>query len=201
MVVGAREGVRADAERAGHALGNRLFNRLNRALFGLEFTDILSGYRAFSRRFVKSFPAVSSGFEIETEMTIHALELRMPVAEIPAPYRARPRGSASKLSTWSDGFRIVATIVFLYKEVRPVRFFGTVFGALALISLALAYPVIAIYLATGLVPRLPTAVLSTGIMLLAFSSLICGIVLDSVSRGRREAKRLRYLQLPAANKE
>ena len=185
--------------RPGHRAGNVTLSGFVARLFGAEFSDILSGYRVLSRRFVKSFPALARGFEIETEMTIHALELRMPVAEIPAPYRARPRGSTSKLSTWSDGFRIITAIVFLYKEVRPFRFFGTLFGGLALLSLALVYPVFATYLSTGLVPRLPTAVLSTGIMLLAFISLTCGIVLDSVSRGRREAKRLRYLQLPAAS--
>jgi hypothetical protein len=159
---------------------------------------MLSGYRVFSRRFVKSFPALAVGFEIETELTIHALELRLPVDEIPTPYTARPSGSHSKLSTWRDGMRIAATILFLFKEIRPFRFFGALFAILAVISLGLASPVVATYVETGLVPRLPTAVLATGVMLQAFIALTCGIVLDTVSRGRREAKRLALLAIPPA---
>jgi len=195
MVVCARDPDASAAYRPGHRAGNRTLTAVVGGLFGARFSDILSGYRAFSRRFVKSFPALASGFEIETELTIHALELKMPVGEVSAPYAARPQGSRSKLSTWRDGLRIFATIVFLFKEVRPFKFFAAAFAALALISLALAWPVITTYLATGLVPRLPTAVLATGVMLLAFMALMSGIVLDTVSRGRREAKRLRYLSL------
>jgi hypothetical protein len=162
-----------------------------------RLTDMLSGYRAFSRRFVKSFPALSRGFETETELTIHALELRMPVAEVPIPYAARPHGSASKLSTWKDGVRIFAAIIFLFKEARPFKFFGGIALALTLLSLALAEPVIVTYLRTGLVPRLPTAVLASAIMIVAMMALMCGIILDTVSRGRREAKRMLYLALPS----
>jgi glycosyltransferase involved in cell wall biosynthesis len=187
MVVCARIADAGAAYRPGHRTGNATLTGVVGGLFGSRFTDILSGYRAFSRRFVKSFPALASGFEIETELTVHALELKMPVGEVHAPYAARPEGSHSKLSTWRDGARIFATIMFLYKEVRPFRFFGAIFAVLALASVALAWPVIVTYLETGLVPRLPTAVLATGTMLLAFMALICGTILDTVSRGRREA--------------
>jgi glycosyltransferase involved in cell wall biosynthesis len=197
MVVGVRlQDETDDAFRLGHRMGNKTLTRFVGWLFGHRFTDILSGYRAFSRRFVKSFPALATGFEIETELTIHALELKMPVGEIAATYAARPAGSQSKLSTWSDGFRIFATIVFLFKEVRPARFFGGLFAVLALISMILATPLFLTYLQTGLVPRLPTAVLATGIMILGFLTGRCGIILDTVSRGRREAKRMRYLSMP-----
>jgi glycosyltransferase involved in cell wall biosynthesis len=200
MVVGARrengddEGVKY---RPGHRLGNALFNRVVSRLFGVAVGDMLSGFRAFSRRFVKTFPALASGFEIETEITIHALELRMPIAEIELPYGSRPEGSTSKLNTWWDGFRILATIMFLYKEVRPFRFFGMLFALLAAFSLIIMYPVIVTYLDTGLVPRIPTTVLATGTMLLGFIMLASGIILDTVSRGRREAKRLHYLSIAA----
>jgi glycosyltransferase involved in cell wall biosynthesis len=202
MVVGARQ--YPDGERAsrrGHRAGNVLLTRFVAWLFGARFTDMLSGYRVLSRRFVKSFPALAVGFEIETELTIHALELRVPVDEVPTPYVARPEGSYSKLSTWRDGLRIAAAILFLYKEIRPFRFFGALAGVLAAISLGLAYPVVVTYLETGLVPRLPTAVLATGVMLLAFISLTCGIVLDTVSRGRREAKRLALLAIPPVERK
>ena len=198
MVVCTRIADQSAAYRLGHRFGNVTLTGVVGRLFGSRFTDMLSGYRAFSRRFVKSFPALATGFEIETELTIHALELKMPVGEVEAPYAARPEGSASKLSTWRDGFRIFATIMFLYKEVRPFRFFGAVGAVLAAISLLLVWPVLITYLETGLVPRLPTAVLATGVMLLAFIALICGTILDTVSRGRRESKRLRYLALTAA---
>ena len=197
MVVGVRlQDESDDAFRRGHRMGNVTLTRFVGWLFGHRFTDILSGYRAFSRRFVKSFPALATGFEIETELTIHALELKMPVAEVAATYAARPAGSESKLSTWRDGFRIFATIVFLFKEVRPARFFGALFAALAVISLILGIPLFLTYLETGLVPRLPTAVLATGIMMVGFLTGLCGIILDTVSRGRREAKRMRYLSMP-----
>jgi glycosyltransferase involved in cell wall biosynthesis len=196
MVVATRAAdARDDAFRPGHRTGNRTLTRVVGWLFDPRFSDIFSGYRAFSRRYVKSYPALASGFEVETELTIHALELKMPVAEIPARYGTRREGSRSKLSTWRDGARIFAAIVFLFKEARPFKFFGAAAAALAALSLALAGPLFVTYLRTGLVPRYPTAVLVTGIMVLAFLTLACGIVLDTVSRGRREAKRLRYLAL------
>jgi glycosyltransferase involved in cell wall biosynthesis len=197
MVVGARVPQGAAAMRAGHAFGNALFNRIADWLFGSEFTDIFSGYRAFSRRFVKSLPITTDGFEIETELTVHAIDLRVPVAEIRLPFVSRPEGSASKLRTARDGLRILWALFLLAKEVRPFSFFAFWSGLAAFISLVLAYPLLVTFLQTGLVPRLPTAVLATGIALLAFLSLGCGIVLDSVSRGRHEMKRLRYLEIPA----
>ena len=199
MVVGARLGSADSAEsvfRPGHLFGNRTLTRFVGWLFEARFTDMLSGYRVMSRRFVKSFPALASGFEIETELTIHALELRMPVGEIEVPYHSRPEGSASKLRTWRDGMRILGTIVFLYKEIRPFRFFGVLFCILALTSVILAYPLVVTFLETGLVPRIPTAVLATGTMLFGVVLLACGMVLDTVSRGRRESKRMRYLTIP-----
>jgi hypothetical protein len=162
-------------------------------VFGNRLRDMLSGYRVMSRRFVKSFPALSSGFEIETELTVHALELRVPIAELAAPYYARPEGSTSKLNTVGDGMRILRVIVHLVKEERPLQFFSVIFALLAAVSVALGVPVVVQYLSTGLVPRLPTAVLATGLMILAFLSLFCGLVLDTVTRGRREFKRLIYL--------
>jgi glycosyltransferase involved in cell wall biosynthesis len=185
------------AYRPGHRFGNAMLTGLVAALFGNRFNDILSGYRVFSRRFVKSFPALSAGFEIETELTVHALELRMPIAEVPTPYKDRPVGSASKLRTFRDGFRILKTIIKLLKQERPLLFFSSIFGLLALLAVVLAIPVFQTYYETGLVPRLPTAVLSTGIMLLGFLSLVCGLVLDTVTQGRQELKRLLYLQVPA----
>lgn len=197
MVVGARVPREAAAHRTGHAFGNALFNRIADWVFGSEFKDIFSGYRAFSRRFVKSFPIITDGFEIETELTVHAIDLRVPVAEIPIPFGKRPEGSTSKLRTVRDGLRILWALLILAKEIRPFAFFAF-WGALAvLISLGLAYPLVVTFLKTGLVPRLPTAVLATGVALLSFLSLGCGIVLDSVSRGRHEMKRLRYLEIPA----
>jgi glycosyltransferase involved in cell wall biosynthesis len=197
MVVGVRLSDESEeAFRRGHRAGNKTLTKFVGWLFGHRFRDILSGYRAFSRRFVKSFPALASGFEIETELTIHALELKMPVGEIGATYAARQKGSHSKLSTWRHGFRIFATIIFLFKEVRPARFFGAIFVILALISLGLTYPLVVTYFQTGLVPRLPTVVMTTGIMLLAFLAGACGIILDTVSRGRRESKRMIYLSMP-----
>jgi len=198
MVVGSRLKSEADnAFRAGHHIGNKLLTGFVRWLFGDRFEDMLSGYRVFSRRFVKSFPAVSAGFEIETELAVHALSLRMPVAEIETPYGARPEGSTSKLRTFRDGFRILRMILLLFKEERPLAFFSLLFAFFFLLSLILGLPVIWTFAATGLVPRLPTALLSTGIMLLGFLSLGIGLVLDNVTRGRREAKHMRYLSYPS----
>lgn len=197
MVNGARITEVKEAYRFGHRFGNRLLTGLVQMIFGKQFGDMLSGYRVFSRRFVKSFPAVSSGFEIETELTVHALELRMKTAEVPTLYKERPPGSASKLNTIRDGFRILGMIGLLVKEERPLAFFGWTFLLLAVVSLGLSVPIVLEYLGTGLVPRLPTAVLSVGIMLVAFLSLVCGLVLDTVTHSRRELKRLAYLAIPA----
>ncbi len=197
MVVGSRlAAYEGEAFRRGHRFGNDLLTGFLGLCFGRTFTDILSGYRVFSRRFVKSFPALSAGFETETELSVHALELRMPIAEVATPYRARPAGSESKLRTYRDGFRILMTILNLFKEERPLAFFSIIAGALSLASLILAYPVILTYVETGLVPRFPTAILSTGLMILATLSLTCGFVLDTVTHGRREMKRLAYLSIP-----
>ena len=197
MVNGQRVTDIAAAYRPGHRLGNKVLTGIVAQIFGSRIQDMLSGYRVFSRRFVKSFPALASGFETETELTVHALELRMPIAEVKTPYKDRPEGSVSKLKTYRDGFRILRTILVLVKEERPLPFFSLVFALLALAALGLAAPVIATFVQTGLVPRLPTAVLSTGLMLLAFLSLMCGLILDTVTHGRREMKRLRYLTIPA----
>lgn len=193
----ARRPVDESAFRAGHRLGNRLLTGTVALLFGNRFRDMLSGYKVFSRRFVKSFPALSRGFEIETELTVHALELAMPVAEIEAPYRERPPGSVSKLHTFRDGLRILWTIFILLKETRPAQLFFTVGTLLLLLAVVLAIPLVETYLETGLVPRLPTAVLCTGLVILGMLSGTCGLILDSVARGRKEAKRLWYASLPA----
>jgi glycosyltransferase involved in cell wall biosynthesis len=193
MVNCARVPAEDGVYRSGHRFGNRLLTGLVARVFGNQLRDMLSGYRVMSRRFVKSFPALSSGFEIETELTVHALELRVPIAELAAPYYARPEGSASKLNTVGDGMRILRVIVHLVKEERPLQFFLVIFALLAAVSIALGVPVVMQFLATGLVGRLPTAVLATGLMILAFLSLFCGLVLDTVTRGRREFKRLIYL--------
>jgi hypothetical protein len=170
-------------------------------MFGRSFTDILSGYRAFSRRFVKSFPVLSGGFEIETELTVHALELELPVGEVSTPYYSRPLGSTSKLSTWRDGYRILWTVLKLYRAERPLSLFGAFGIALAIVSVGLAVPIFITYVQEGLVPRFPTAVLSTGLMLLAFLSIAVGLILDTVTRGRRELKLLAYLALRAPGEE
>ena len=196
MVVGARASEVEAAYRRGHRLGNRLLTGLLARLFGRSFNDILSGYRIFSRRFVKSFPVLSTGFEIETEISVHALELRMPTLEMPTRYFARPEGSASKLSTYRDGWRILKTIALLFRIERPVLFFGLIAGVMALAALILAVPLAITYVETGLVPRLPTALLSTALMIVAALSLVCGLVLDTVVRGRREVRRLAYLAVP-----
>lgn len=197
MVVGCRIDTQVEAYRAGHRFGNALFTNSVAYLFGNRFTDILSGYRAFSRRYVKSFPALSNGFEIETELTVHALELRMPIGEINTPYGARMEGSTSKLSTFRDGFRILLMITKLFKNERPLLFFTMIFGVLSVAALTLSLPVLLTYLETGLVPRLPTAVLAASVMLLAFLALTCGLILDTVTHGRREMKRLAYLTSPS----
>ncbi|HLH97474.1 MAG TPA: glycosyltransferase family 2 protein [Xanthobacteraceae bacterium] len=193
MVVAARVHREETTYRAGHRFGNRLFCAAVDWTFNASFTDILSGYRVFSRRFVKSFPVLSRGFEIEIELTVHALELELPTAELPTPYFSRPVGSTSKLNTWRDGLRLLATIIDLCRSERPLAFFGAVGLGLAFISLALAVPIFATFLEQGIVPRLPTAVLSTGLMLLAFLFAMAGLILDTVTRGRREMKLLAYL--------
>jgi glycosyltransferase involved in cell wall biosynthesis len=195
MVVGKRVHKEASAYRAGHVLGNRMMTGFLAQLFGVRFTDIFSGYRAFSRRFVKSFPALSAGFETETELTVHALTLSLPIAEVETVYFARPPGSTSKLRTYEDGFRILRVMLILFKNERPLAFFGLIAPALALPAIGISIPVFLTYLETGLVPRFPTAILSASLMLLAFLSLVCGLVLDTVTRGRREMKRLAYLQV------
>lgn len=197
MVTGVRVTDAAAAYRPGHRVGNRVLTGVVRLIFGDRITDMLSGYRVFSRRFAKSFPALATGFETETEFTVHALELRLPVGELRTRYRERPPGSQSKLNTWADGLRILNAIGLLVRRERPLPFFAAVAAALALTSLGLAAPVIETWLETGLVPRLPTAVLSTGLMLLSFLSLACGLILDTVTRGRLEAKRIAYLAIPA----
>lgn len=196
MVVGTRENVYENAHRAGHGLGNRLFNTLYRRLFGRLFTDIFSGYRVFSRRFVKTFPAVSAGFEIETEMSVHASQLRMPITEMPTAYGKRLEGSTSKLNTIRDGVRILMTFMLLLKEVRPAQFYGIIALFFMFVSVALGIPLLDTYVETGKVPRFPTAILATGLMLLAGISLMCGLILDSVARGRLEQKRIQYLLVP-----
>jgi glycosyltransferase involved in cell wall biosynthesis len=196
MVVAHRVDQASAAYRTGHRTGNRLLTSFLGDVFGRGFEDVLSGYRVFSRRFIKSFPVLSDGFEIETELSVHALELAMPVAELKTPYFARPEGSFSKLNTWGDGFRILGTILKLYRSEKPLRFFGTMAIVLASISIALSIPIVITYFEEGVVPRLPTAVLSVGIMLVAVMSVFAGLVLDTVSRGRREAKLLRYLAEP-----
>lgn len=201
MVVGARKDTATEAYRPGHRFGNRVLTEFVARIFGRAFNDILSGYRVFSRRFVKSFPALSIGFEIETELTIHALELRMPIAEVETPYYARPAGSASKLNTWRDGFRILRMILRLYQLQRPLSFFSWIAGVLAAVAILLSIPVLVTYIETGLVPRLPTAILSTGLMLLASLSLTCGLILDNVTRGRQEMKRLFYLGIEGIRRD
>jgi glycosyltransferase involved in cell wall biosynthesis len=197
MVVGTRRHEEKDAYRRGHALGNRAFTGLLSGLFGRSFSDIFSGYRVFSSRFVKSFPVLSSGFEIETEISVHALELRMPVGEIETAYAARPEGSQSKLSTYSDGWRILKTIVTLYRIERPVLFYGGIGALLLAAALLLAVPLVITYLHTGLVPRFPTAILVTGMVIVAVLCFFTGLILDTVTRGRREVRRLHYLALEA----
>ncbi len=201
MVNGARHQASDGAYRPGHRTGNVMLSGMVRMVFGDRVRDILSGYRVFSRRFVKSFPALAAGFETETEFTIHALELNMPLAEVPTRYRERPAGSTSKLRTVSDGLRILRMILVLVKDERPLQFFALAALGLMLAGLALGVPIVLGFLETGFVPRLPTAVLATGMILLSFLSLVCGLVLDFVARGRREIKRLAYLAIPAVGAE
>ncbi len=196
MVVGARASEVEAAYRRGHRLGNMVLTGILARLFGRTFSDILSGYRVFSRRFVKSFPILSAGFEIETEISVHALELRMPVAEVVTRYGARPEGSASKLSTYRDGWRILSTILTLFRIERPVLYFGSIGGLLALLAVVLTIPLIVTYAQTGLVPRFPTAILATGLAIVACLCFFAGLILDTVVRGRREMRRLAYLALP-----
>jgi glycosyltransferase involved in cell wall biosynthesis len=186
----------AAAYRRGHVFGNRLLTGLTAWLFNVRLTDMLSGYRVFSRRFVKSFPFTAEGFGIETELTVHAVRLMMPMAEMDTRYKERPAGSVSKLNTWRDGFRILRTIAHLVREERPLVFFSALFLLLAMVSVLVAAPVFDEYLVTGQVPRLPTAILATALMLLAFLSLTCGLILDTVTRGRWEQKRMAYLAIP-----
>jgi glycosyltransferase involved in cell wall biosynthesis len=200
MVVGFRVDQAEAAYRPGHRTGNRMLTGFLTSVFGEAFKDILSGYRVFSRRFVKSFPVLSDGFEIETELSVHALELALPVAEIETPYFARPEGSFSKLNTWRDGFRILGTILKLYRSEKPLRFFSAIGLFLTVVSIGLAIPVVVTWLEQGIVPRLPTAVLSTGLIIVAVLSVSSGLVLDTVTRGRREMKLLAYLAQPAADK-
>ncbi len=196
MVCGARVSLEAEAYRRGHRLGNRLLTGMVALLFGDRFDDMLTGYRLMTRRFVKSFPVLCSGFELETHLSVHALQLRMRVAEVETPYSARPPGSSSKLRTLNDGWLILRTIGSLVKEERPLVFFSTLFALLASSSILLVIPIVIEFLQTGLVPRFPTAILATGMMLLAFLMLASGLILDSVAQGRREMKRLHYLAQP-----
>jgi glycosyltransferase involved in cell wall biosynthesis len=195
MVTGSRTGLKENS-RKGHLFGNKIFNRLYRTLFGSSFTDIFTGYRVLTRRFVKSFPAVSSGFEIEAELSVHASQLRLPVLEVPVSYGNRPEGSKSKLRTFSDGFEILKSMMILLKENRPLSLFGSIALLSFLTAVGISIPLIDTYAETGLVPRLPTAVLSTGLVLLSLLSLISGLILDSIAKARVEIKRLRYLQVP-----
>ena len=196
MVTGVRVSDATAAYRRGHRFGNAMLTGMVGRIFGNRVSDMLSGYRAFSRRFVKSFPALAEGFETETEFTVHALELMLPVGEVETAYKERPEGSASKLRTYSDGFRILRTILLLVQRERPLVFFGVAGLVLLLAGVGLFLPVFVEYLETGLVPRLPTAVLSTGLVLLSFLSFVCGLILDTVTRGRKEAKRIAYLSVP-----
>lgn len=196
LVNGRRIEAHPASYRFGHRWGNRFLSGLISRLFDSHFEDVLSGYKVFSRRFAKSFPVLSAGFEIETEIAVHALSLGVPTAEIDTPYRNRREGSTSKLSTFRDGFRILRTIVVLFKEEKPLAFFSGVAAVLAAVSIALAVPVIIEFMNSGLVPRQPTALLATGVMLSALLSFVCGVILESVKRGQREIKRLFYLQTP-----
>lgn len=201
MVTGIRISEIQEAYRPGHRFGNLMLTGMVRTIFGNRITDMLSGYRVFSRRFVKSFPALAAGFETETEFTVHALELMLPVGEVETAYKDRPAGSTSKLRTFSDGWRILKAIIALVKREKPLPFFSWIAAALLLLGLGFGTPVVWEFLATGLVPRLPTAVLAMGLVLLSFLSFACGMILDTVTRGRMEAKRTAYLALPAPDFE
>ena len=196
LVSGRRIAVAEAAYRAGHVLGNKMLTGLTAAMFRVKLSDLLTGYRVLSRRFVKSFPFTAEGFGIETELTVHSVRLLMPMLEIDTRYKERPVGSVSKLNTWRDGFRILFTILALVREERPLVFFTALFALLALLSLLVGTPVVLEYFRTGFVPRLPTAVLAMGLMVLAFLSLASGLILDTVTRGRWELKRMAYLAIP-----
>ncbi|MFZ5652814.1 MAG: glycosyltransferase family 2 protein [Pseudomonadota bacterium] len=198
MVIGARRAAVDTAYRSGHRIGNRLLTGLVNWLFGGQVGDLLSGYRVFSRRFVKSFPALAEGFETETELTVHALALGIPFAELPTDYGARPEDSHSKLNTWRDGFRILVTAIKLFEKERPLLFFGALALGFALLAVGLMAPIFAEFLATGLVPRFPTAILATGLMILAALSLAAGVIIDAITHARRELRRLAYLAIPAS---
>lgn len=199
MIVGSRVSDDTNAYRRGHQFGNVLLTSILAFIFGRTFNDILSGYRVFSYRFVKSFPVISSGFEIETEMSVHALELRMAVAEVSIPYAARPDGSESKLSTYRDGFRILRMITTLFRVEKPFLFFGTIGIFLALVSVSISIPLAITYAQTGLVPRFPTAILAMGLIIISVLCLFAGLILDTVVRGRLEMRRLFYLSIPPPN--
>jgi glycosyltransferase involved in cell wall biosynthesis len=196
LLTARRVHTQASAYRPGHVLGNRMLTGLTALLFNVHLSDMLSGYRVFSRRFVKSFPFTAEGFAIETELTVHAVRLMMPMSELDTRYKERPAGSVSKLNTWRDGLRILGTIGYLVREERPLVFFSTIAFVLAGVAIIIGAPVVSDYFRTGLVPRLPTAVLATGLMVIAFLSLTCGMILDTVTRGRWEAKRMAYLAIP-----
>jgi glycosyltransferase involved in cell wall biosynthesis len=196
IVAGKREATGDAAYRRGHVLGNRLLTGLTALMFNVKLADMLTGYRIMSRRFVKSFPFTAEGFAIETELTIHAVRLMVPMLEIETRYKERPLGSVSKLNTYRDGFRILNTIAYLVREERPLIFFSVIFALLFLMSVMIGIPIFLEFLHTGLVPRLPTALLATGLMLLAFLSLMSGLILDTVTRGRWEQKRMAYLSMP-----
>jgi hypothetical protein len=197
MVTGIRISQVQEAYRPGHRFGNVMLTGMVRTIFGNRITDMLSGYRVFSRRFVKSFPALAGGFETETEFTVHALELMLPVGEVRTAYKERPVGSASKLRTYSDGWRILKAIIALVKREKPLPFFSWIGAILLVLGIGLGIPLILTYLETGLVPRFPTAILVTGLVMLSFLSFACGLILDTVTRGRMEAKRTAYLAIPA----
>ncbi len=196
IVSGRRMATGAAAYRAGHVLGNRMLTGLTALMFNVRLADMLTGYRIMSRRFVKSFPFTAEGFGIETELTVHAVRLLMPMREVETKYKERPAGSVSKLNTWRDGFRILFTIAALVREERPLIYFSGIALVLAALSIIVGAPVIYEFVKTGLVPRLPTALLATGLMLLAFLSFASGLILDTVTRGRWEAKRMAYLAIP-----
>ena len=201
MVNGERIHENQQAYRFGHQFGNRLLTGLVGTFFRREFTDMLSGLKVFSRRFVKSFPALTRGFDIETELTVHALEMRMAVGEIPIAYKERPAGSVSKLNTYRDGLRILSTIARFLKEERPMQFFGFLGAVLIVLSFALAIPLVLTFLETGLVPRIPTAILVVGLVIIAVLSVTAGLILETVTRGRQEMKRLLYLSVPAISND
>jgi len=201
MVVGSRVSDEVTAYRSGHRFGNVMLTGFAATIFGRTFKDMLSGYRIFSRRYVKSFPAHAHGFETETELAVHALELRMPVAEIETRYGSRPEGSESKLNTYRDGIRILMTILRLFKLERPFAFFGICFVICMLLAVGLAVPLLGTYLETGLVPRVPTALLCVALSVVGFLFLVCGLILDTVTKGRLEAKRLAYLMIPGPGQQ